>query len=78
MYPTKPLGAYGDGGAVLTNDDGLAETVREIRSHGRSGAGDEALRLNRETGCGDLFIQMSIQLFFDSLEISTVMFNPPD
>ena len=45
FYPTKPLGAYGDGGAVLTNDDGLAETVREIRSHGRSGAGDEALRL---------------------------------
>jgi dTDP-4-amino-4,6-dideoxygalactose transaminase len=45
FYPTKPLGAYGDGGAVLTNDDGMAETVREIRSHGRSGAGDEALRL---------------------------------
>ncbi len=45
FYPTKPLGAYGDGGALLTDDDGLAETVREIRSHGRSGAGDEALRL---------------------------------
>ena len=45
FYPTKPLGAYGDGGAVLTNDDDLAATVREIRSHGRSGAGDEALRL---------------------------------
>ena len=45
FYPTKPLGAYGDGGAVLTNDDNLADTVREIRSHGRSGAGDEALRL---------------------------------
>jgi len=45
FYPTKPLGAYGDGGAVLTNDDNLAQTVREIRSHGRSGAGEEALRL---------------------------------
>lgn len=45
FYPTKPLGAYGDGGAVLTNDDALAESVREIRSHGRSGGGDEALRL---------------------------------
>ena len=45
FYPTKPLGAYGDGGAVLTDDDNLAQTVREIRSHGRSGAGDEALRL---------------------------------
>ena len=45
FYPTKPLGAYGDGGTILTSDDALAETVREIRSHGRSGAGDEALRL---------------------------------
>jgi len=45
FYPTKPLGAYGDGGALLTNDDALAATVQEIRSHGRSGAGDEALRL---------------------------------
>ncbi len=45
FYPTKPLGAYGDGGALLTDDDTLAEAVREIRSHGRSGDGDEALQL---------------------------------
>jgi dTDP-4-amino-4,6-dideoxygalactose transaminase len=45
FYPTKPLGCYGDGGAVLTEDDGLAEAVRSIRSHGRQGTGDEAIRL---------------------------------
>jgi UDP-2-acetamido-2-deoxy-ribo-hexuluronate aminotransferase len=45
FYPTKPLGAYGDGGAVFTDDDGLAEAVRQIRSHGRQGSGDMALRL---------------------------------
>jgi UDP-2-acetamido-2-deoxy-ribo-hexuluronate aminotransferase len=45
FYPTKPLGAYGDGGAVFTDDDGLAESVRQIRSHGRQGSGDMALRL---------------------------------
>jgi dTDP-4-amino-4,6-dideoxygalactose transaminase len=45
FYPTKPLGAYGDGGAVLTDDDELAEAVRQIRSHGRQGSGDTALRL---------------------------------
>jgi dTDP-4-amino-4,6-dideoxygalactose transaminase len=45
FYPTKPLGCYGDGGAILTEDDGLAERVRMIRSHGRSGAGDEAMVL---------------------------------
>jgi dTDP-4-amino-4,6-dideoxygalactose transaminase len=45
FYPTKPLGCYGDGGAVLTEDDGLAERVRMIRSHGRAGTGDEAMVL---------------------------------
>ena len=42
FYPTKPLGCYGDGGAVLAEDAGLAEAVRMIRSHGRAGDGDEA------------------------------------
>jgi len=45
FYPTKPLGAFGDGGAILTDDDGLADTVRQIRTHGRQGDGDEALRI---------------------------------
>ena len=34
FYPGKNLGAYGDGGAVLTNDDALAAKVRCIRNHG--------------------------------------------
>jgi len=45
FYPTKPLGCYGDGGAILTEDDDLAEAVKRIRSHGRQGTGDEALQL---------------------------------
>ncbi len=45
FYPTKPLGCYGDGGAILTEDDSLADAVRRIRSHGRQGTGDEALVL---------------------------------
>jgi dTDP-4-amino-4,6-dideoxygalactose transaminase len=45
FYPTKPLGCYGDGGAVLTASREIAEAVRMIRSHGRSGSGDEAMRL---------------------------------
>ncbi|MEM7693754.1 MAG: DegT/DnrJ/EryC1/StrS family aminotransferase [Pseudomonadota bacterium] len=45
FYPTKPLGAFGDGGAILTDDDGLAEAVRQIRTHGRAGDGDEAMRI---------------------------------
>lgn len=36
FFPTKNLGAFGDGGAVLCNDETLAETIRKIASHGQS------------------------------------------
>ncbi len=35
FFPSKPLGAYGDGGALFTNDDALAKIIREIRAHGQ-------------------------------------------
>lgn len=35
FYPGKNLGAYGDGGAVLTNDDAIADRVRMLRNHGQ-------------------------------------------
>lgn len=35
FYPGKNLGAYGDGGAILTNDAGLAQQCRMIANHGR-------------------------------------------
>jgi dTDP-4-amino-4,6-dideoxygalactose transaminase len=35
FFPAKPLGCYGDGGAVFTNDDGLNELLRSIRMHGQ-------------------------------------------
>lgn len=34
FYPTKNLGAYGDAGAVITNQDSLAETIRRLSNHG--------------------------------------------
>ncbi|WP_274600656.1 DegT/DnrJ/EryC1/StrS family aminotransferase [Halorhodospira neutriphila] len=37
FMPSKPLGAYGDGGACFTNDPQLAERIRQIRVHGASG-----------------------------------------
>ena len=36
FYPGKNLGAYGDGGAVVTNDSALAEQIRMVRNHGRA------------------------------------------
>lgn len=35
FFPAKPLGCYGDGGAVLTNDDDLADLIRSFRVHGK-------------------------------------------
>lgn len=37
FFPAKPLGCYGDGGAILTDDDGLANVLRSIRVHGKGG-----------------------------------------
>ncbi|WP_374567932.1 DegT/DnrJ/EryC1/StrS family aminotransferase [Ideonella sp.] len=36
FFPSKPLGCYGDGGAMFTNDAALAQAAREIRIHGQS------------------------------------------
>lgn len=37
FFPSKPLGCYGDGGALFTNDAAIAQAAREIRVHGQSG-----------------------------------------
>jgi dTDP-4-amino-4,6-dideoxygalactose transaminase len=35
FFPAKPLGCYGDGGAVFTDDDELADMIRSLRNHGQ-------------------------------------------
>jgi dTDP-4-amino-4,6-dideoxygalactose transaminase len=42
FFPAKPLGCYGDGGAVLTDDDWLAERIDSLRVHGKATASDLA------------------------------------
>ena len=44
FYPTKTLGAYGDGGALLTDDAERAELYRSLRTHGEGGHRYEVLR----------------------------------
>jgi len=36
FFPSKPLGCYGDGGAIFTNNDSFAERMKLLRSHGQS------------------------------------------
>lgn len=38
FFPAKPLGCYGDGGAVFTDDDALAAQIRSLCVHGKSGS----------------------------------------
>ena len=40
FFPAKPLGCYGDGGAVLTDDDDLAQLIESLRVHGKAVARD--------------------------------------
>ena len=41
FFPAKPLGCYGDGGALLTDDAGLAAIMDSIRLHGKATGGDK-------------------------------------
>lgn len=45
FFPAKPLGGYGDGGAIFTDDDELAEILRSIRVHGQGRHRYEHVRL---------------------------------
>jgi dTDP-4-amino-4,6-dideoxygalactose transaminase len=36
FFPSKNLGCYGDGGAIVTNDDTLADTMKKVANHGQS------------------------------------------
>lgn len=40
FFPAKPLGCYGDGGAVLTNEDAMAQLLDSLRVHGKAVASD--------------------------------------
>jgi dTDP-4-amino-4,6-dideoxygalactose transaminase len=45
FFPAKPLGCYGDGGAIFTDDDELAATLRSIRVHGQGSDKYENVRV---------------------------------
>ncbi len=45
FFPAKPLGGYGDGGAIFTNDENLATKMRSIRVHGSGSDKYENLRI---------------------------------
>lgn len=49
FFPAKPLGCYGDGGAIFTDDDDLASLVRSLCVHGKGREKYENLRIGRNS-----------------------------
>jgi dTDP-4-amino-4,6-dideoxygalactose transaminase len=45
FFPAKPLGCYGDGGAVFTDDDDIADVIRSICLHGKGAAKYDVVRV---------------------------------
>lgn len=45
FFPAKPLGAYGDGGAIFTDNDELADVMRSLRVHGSGGSKYDVVRV---------------------------------
>jgi len=71
FFPAKPLGAYGDGGAIFTDDDDLADALRSIRLHG---AGLEAYTHDRVGITGRLdtlqaaILNVKLEIFDEEIE----------
>ena len=71
FFPAKPLGCYGDGGAIFTDDDGLAETLRSIRIHGQGRDKYENVRIGLNGRLDTLQAAILIEklsIFEDELE----------
>lgn len=45
FFPAKPLGCYGDGGAIFTNDNGLAELLNSLKIHGKGNSKYDNVRI---------------------------------
>lgn len=54
FFPAKPLGAYGDGGAIFTDNDELAEKMRSVRIHGKGSDKYNNIRLGINGRCDSL------------------------
>lgn len=71
FFPAKPLGCYGDGGAVFTEDDELAEILRSIRVHGKGSHKYDNTRIGLNARLDTIQAAVLIQkltIFADELE----------
>ncbi len=71
FFPAKPLGCYGDGGAVLTDCDETADTIRSLRVHGKGGDKYDNIRIGMNSRLDTLQAAILIEklaIFADEIE----------
>jgi dTDP-4-amino-4,6-dideoxygalactose transaminase len=71
FFPSKPLGCYGDGGAILTDDEALASAYRSIRAHGQGRDKYEIVRLGMNARLDSLqaaVLLAKMEIFPDEIE----------
>ncbi|NND49702.1 MAG: DegT/DnrJ/EryC1/StrS aminotransferase family protein [Rhizobiales bacterium] len=71
FYPSKPLGCYGDGGAVFTDDDELAAVLKSVRCHGEGNGAYDNVRIGingRLDAIQAAVLLTKLEIFQDELE----------
>jgi len=69
FFPAKPLGCYGDGGAVFTNNDGVAKLLKSFRVHGKGDNKYDNVRIGMNSRLDTLqaaVLKVKLQAFIDS------------
>ncbi len=70
FFPAKPLGCYGDGGAIFTDDDELARLLRSLRTHGQGNHKYDHVRIGVNSRLDTLqaaFLIEKLTIFADEL-----------
>jgi dTDP-4-amino-4,6-dideoxygalactose transaminase len=76
FFPAKPLGCYGDGGAVMTDDDTLAELMRSIRVHGQGSDRYDNVRIGLASRLDTIQAAVLIEklkIFSDEIEARNIV-----
>jgi dTDP-4-amino-4,6-dideoxygalactose transaminase len=72
FFPAKPLGCYGDGGAVITDDDALADVVRSLRVHGHGSDKYDNVRIGLASRLDTVqaaILSEKLKIFPDEIEV---------
>jgi dTDP-4-amino-4,6-dideoxygalactose transaminase len=76
FFPAKPLGCYGDGGAVMTDDANLAELMRSIRVHGQGSDKYDNVRIGLASRLDTIqaaVLSEKLKIFDDEIEARNVV-----